>query len=68
MKTISDRRYRRLLKLERASYLTREFYHEGDIDRFSAVVDDQMYWLLKDDDAMYWWGYEHPPDTWRYYA
>ena len=68
MKTISDRRYRRLLELERASYFTREFYHEGGIDRFSVVVDDQMYWLLKDDDAMYWWGYEHPPDLWRYYA
>ena len=68
MKTISDRRYRRLLGLELASYFTREFYHEGDINRLSVEIVTQMFWSLKGDDALYWWGYEHPPDLWRYYA
>lgn len=68
MKTISDRRYRRLLELERATYFAVGFYYDGDINRLSVEVGDQMFWLLKGDDAMYWWGYEHPPDLWRYYA
>lgn len=69
MKTISDRRYRHLLKLERALYLARGGYYDGNINRLSVEVEDRMFWLLKGDDEMYWWWwYEHSPDLWRRYA